>query len=44
MRLQSFLRRLVWVCMTPLLGLGLVSLAIHVRETRQAAKIEITPE
>lgn len=38
MRLQSFLRRLVWVCMTPLLGLGLVSLAIHVRETRQAVE------
>ena len=36
MTLQSFLRRLVWVCMAPLLGLALVFMVIHVRETRSA--------
>ena len=36
MALQSFLRRLVWVCMAPLLALALVFMVIHVRETRSA--------
>lgn len=36
MTLQSFLRRLVWVCMAPLLVLALVFTVVHVRETRSA--------
>lgn len=41
MTLQSLLRRLVWVCLAPLLVLGLVFVGVQVRETWQEEDREL---